>query len=82
MFENHRRRVLVEMSNKFYKNNPDDQIWWVDNPETKGEWLFSFDKKTIFNMFRDYPHELTPEQKEIFDEENPYWKEFFKDRTE
>lgn len=68
-------------SNKFYKNNPDDVIWWVDNPEVKGEWLFSFDKKKIFNMFRDYPHELTPKQKEIFDEENPYWADFFKDRS-
>lgn len=47
----------------------------IDNSETVGEWLFSFDKKRIFNMFRDYPHELTPEQKKIFDEENPYWKE-------
>lgn len=68
-------------ANKFYKNNPDDVIWWVDNPEVKGEWLFSFDKKKIFNMFRDYPHELTPKQKEIFDEENPYWADFFKDRS-
>lgn len=68
-------------SNKFYKNNPDDIIWWVDNPEVKGEWLFSFDKKIFFNMFRDYPHELTPKQKEIFDEENPYWADFFKDRS-
>ena len=25
--------------------------------------------------------ELTSEQKEIFDKENPYWKEFFKERT-
>lgn len=62
-------------SHRFYKNNPDDLIWWVDNDKI-GEWLFSFDKKRIFNMFRDYPHELTPEQKEIFDDENPYWKEF------
>lgn len=71
----------MEQSNKFYKKNPDDQIWWVDNPERVGEWLFTFDKKTIFNMFRDYPHELTPEEKEIFDDENPYWKEFFSDRN-
>lgn len=68
-------------SNKFYKNNPTDKIWWVNNPETIGEWLFSFDRKTIFNMFADYPHNLTPEQKKIFDKENPYWADFFKDRT-
>lgn len=71
----------MEQSSKFYKNNSNDIIWWVDNPEVKGEWLFSFDKKKIYNMFRDYPHELTKEEKEIFDKENPYWKEFFKDRA-
>lgn len=64
----------------FRKNNENDVIWWVDNPDVKGEWLFSFDKKTIFNMFRDYPYKLTAEQKAIFDKENPYWVNFFKDR--
>ena len=67
-------------NNHFYKENETDVIWWVDDPETKGVWLFSFDKKTIYNLFEDYPHKLTPEQKEIFDRENPYWAEFFKDR--
>ncbi len=45
-----------------------------------GEWLFSFDKKKIYNMFRDYPHNMTMEEVEIFDKENPYWKDFFSDR--
>lgn len=69
----------MEQSNKFYKNYEDDVIWWVES-EYKGEWLFTFDKKTIFNMFADYPWKLTPEQKRIFDEENPDWAEYFKDR--
>ena len=69
------------MSNdKFYKENETDQIWWVDTSDKDGEFLFSFDKKKVFNLFADYPHKLTPEQKEIFDKENPYWKDFFKDR--
>lgn len=68
------------MQNKFYKNNPSDKIWWVDNPETVGIWLFSFDQKKIYNLFADYPEKLTPEQKKNFDEENPYWADFFKDR--
>ena len=68
-------------NNRFYKNDPTDQIWWIDDPDKIGEWLFSFDKKNIFNMFRDYPHNLTPKQKEIFDEENPEWADFFKDRV-
>lgn len=70
----------MPMEYRFYKNEKTDTIWWVDNSDTIGEWLFSFDKKTVFNMFADYPHNLTPEQKEIFDKENPYWKDFFKDR--
>lgn len=65
----------------FYKNNPDDKIWWVDVEDEIGLWLFSFDKKKIFNMFEDYPQKLTAEEKQIFDAENPYWAEFFKDRN-
>lgn len=68
------------MQNNWYKNNPTDKIWWLDNSDKVGEWVFSFDKKKTFNMFVDYPHALTKEQKEIFDTENPYWKGFFKDR--
>jgi hypothetical protein len=69
------------LSDRFYKENPNDHIWWVDTAdESKGERLFSFDKKKVFNLFSDYPHQLTPEQKEIFDRENPYWADFFKDR--
>lgn len=68
------------VKNNFYKENPTDKVWWVDNPDAKGVWLFSFDRQTVFNLFEDYPYKLTPEQKKIFDRENPYWVEFFKDR--
>lgn len=68
------------MLSDFYHNNPKDTIWWADDTENCGLWLFSFDKKKVFNMFEDYPWKLTPEQKKIFDKENPYWVEFFKDR--
>ena len=65
---------------EFYKKNDTDIIWWVNNRKRGGEHLFTFDKKKIFNLFRDYPYELTKEEKEIFDRENPYWADFFKDR--
>lgn len=72
----------MEQSSRWFKNNPDDKIWWLDNAkDVKGEFVFSFDKKTEFNMFRDYPWKLTEEQKEIFDKENPFWKDFFSDRS-
>lgn len=78
----HKRKGLVEVSSKkFYKNKKSDKISWVDNADQIGVWLFSFDEKTVFNMFADYPDKLTPEQKKIFDEENPYWADFFKDRN-
>ena len=69
------------MLNKFFKNNKTDKIWWVKTDEI-GTWEFTFDRKTVFNMFRDYPWKLTKDQKEIFDRENPFWAEFFVDRNQ
>lgn len=68
------------MSNRWYKEEDTDVIWWKDDPNTIGEFVFSFDKITEFNMFRDYPYKLTEEQRQIFDKENPKWADFFKDR--
>lgn len=68
-------------NNRWYKENPEDEIWWLDNgDEVTGEFVFSFDKKKQFNLFADYPYKLTKEQKEIFDKENPDWVVFFIDR--
>ena len=64
----------------FYKNNKNDAVWWVQDLDACGRLLISFDKKKIFNLFEDYPHNLTKEQKEIFDKENPYWADFFEYR--
>lgn len=65
------------MSYDFYKENDTDRIWWVDTVDRIGLYLFSFDRKKIYNLFSDYPHKLSAEEKRIFDEENPYWKAFF-----
>lgn len=53
---------------------------WIENPQKIGEMLFTFDGKQIFNLFRDYPNALTPEEKKVFDELNPYWANFFRGR--
>lgn len=66
----------------FYKQEESDAVWWVDDTEYVGRFLFSFDKEKVFNLFSDYPDELTQEQLEIFNRENPYWVEFFRDRLE
>lgn len=54
---------------------------WLRDPNQKGEFKFTFDGERIFNLFRDYPHELTEDQKRIFDSINPYWADYFKDRV-
>lgn len=61
-------------------NNSKSKVIWVENPDKIGEMLFTFDGEKIFNLFQDYPHKLTREQKELFDIEYPFWADFFKDR--
>ena len=66
-------------SNKWYKKEDTNQVWWLDNTaEYDGIMVFSFDRKEKFYLFKDYPEKLTPEQKSIFDRENPQWAEFFR----
>ena len=38
------------MLSNFYKKNKTDKIWWIDNLEIFGEYLFSFDKKHIIGQ--------------------------------
>lgn len=64
------------MKGEWYKNKDTDKVWWFDDLESVGEPKFSFDRKKVFYLYRDYP-KLSKKQKEIFDKENPYWKEFF-----
>lgn len=68
------------MRDKFYKNNPSDRVMWINNFDAIGEFVFSFDGKKTYNLFADYPHNLTNEEKKIFDSENPQWAEYFRDR--
>ena len=76
--KNNERKHILNIDNQvFYKKNDTDLIWWLDNSIREGKVLFSFDKKRVFNVFEDYPHNLSKEEKEIFDKENPYWKNFF-----
>lgn len=74
------RKVEAIMKYEFYKENPNDKIWWVEVTDQKGYRPFSFDKKKIYSLFADYPHNMTAEEVEIFDKENPFWANFFKNR--
>ena len=71
-------KKIVE-DDKFYKKHEGDKIWWVNN-DLIGVMEFTFDKKHIYNLFRDYPHNMKKREVEIFDKENPYWANFFRSR--
>lgn len=58
------------MSNKWYKTDENNTIWWKDDPDTIGEMIFSFDQETEYNLFLDY-EKLTPQQKKILKKECP-----------
>lgn len=77
---------------EFRKDKKYDKVYWVDhftycksNPSeiypVLGELLVSFDHHKILNLWCDYPWKFTPEQKVLFDKENPYWADFFKRRN-
>lgn len=73
------------MSNKPYewiKRNDSDKIWWRCTPGVIGELVFSFDQIKQFYLFRDYPCNLTREQKEIFDKENPFWADYLRPKDD
>lgn len=67
------------MRNDLYKKHPNDIISWVDNTGRMGVHEFTFDGKRIYNLFLDYPQNLTKKEKAIFDKENPFWFNFFRE---
>lgn len=67
---------------RFYKKKDNDKIWSVEEIGYIGKLLYSFNKKNIYNLWTDYLHNFTKEEKELFDKENPYWKEFFSGRDQ
>ena len=70
----------IEGMSNFHKDGKTSKVWWVERIDTVGEFLFSFDRKKIYNLFADYPHNLTEDEIENFDKENPYWADFFRYR--
>lgn len=66
----------------WYKENAESKVWWIDKLGDFGDYTFSFDRKKIYHLFLDYPQNLTKEEKAIFDEDEPYWREFLKSRCE
>ena len=66
---------------EFFKKKDTDQIWWLKEKNSNNDLLFfSFDKEKTYDLFNDYPGNMTPEEVEIFDKENEYWAKYFEDR--
>jgi len=63
----------------FSKWRENDKVYMVDDG-TIGSLLFSFDKKKIYNLWTDYPDAFSKEELAIFNEEYPYWRDFFSKR--
>ena len=70
---------LCSEGTKFYKKNENDTIWWRDSDIPIGS-AFSFDKETLYLYPFGY-EELTAEQKEVFDKENPSEAEYLHSRN-
>lgn len=71
----------VNWSDYCYKENDNDKTWWVETAWfARGLMLISFDKQKFYNLFEDYPQNMSSEEIEIFDKENPFWADFFSDR--
>ena len=68
----------IAASQGFYKNKLTDRIWWHKEAGTYGPLEISFDRKKIYNLWSDYPDNMTKEEVEIFDKENPFWADFLK----
>ena len=68
--------MLAVALNNWYRESENSKVWWLDNPN-EIVLAFSFDKKTIYYLPRDY-RKLTDEQREILDKETGnFWRDYF-----
>jgi len=68
--------------NGFHKRDG-KRIWSYSDPvQTFGSMCFSFDKKHLYNYYPDYPKHLSRKQRELFDEDNEFWKKHGRGRSD
>lgn len=67
----------------FWKENETDRIWHVYRKKdpVRGPYEITFDFKKIYNAWSDYPDKMTKKEKEIFDSEQPFWRDMLKGRV-
>lgn len=61
----------------FHKSSKESKIWWTNKIDSVGELNISFDRKKIYNLFKDYPYNMSQEEIKIFEKEELYWARFF-----
>ena len=73
---------INEQNKETYRFNDEEceTIYRVKDLKHIGGILISFDKKTIYNLWTDYPQKFTPGQIETIRKEIPYWYNFFRNR--
>ena len=64
----------------FEKKKDSDKIWWVKFLDEVGTIACSFDMEKIYYLYQDYPSKFTPEEKNLFDKEFPFWADFLKEQ--
>lgn len=87
---NSEKGIAVTLNSNYVIHNVNDssrRVWRVaelsdDGSPLRGPILVTFDKRTIFNLWTDFPSKFTPEQIQIMREEEPYWYGFFMPRLE
>lgn len=63
---------------KIYRDSKDNKVWWLET-EALGESVFTIDKKKFYSLFGDYPEKLSVEEWLTFNDEYPYWRDFYED---
>ena len=66
---------------------PDARVWRVTELDESGQplegpLLITFDRAIVLNLWQDLPTRFTEKQIKIFEEDMPYWYDFFRDRLE
>lgn len=62
--------------------NEKARVWSTGYYGERGGVYYSFDKKKIYNLWVDYPYNMTEEEIQLFQEDVPFWADFFRDRIE
>lgn len=81
----------MESNDHYEVDEPEDwdrstppRVWkvshYVGDDLVIGEFNVTFDRKTFYNLFADFPNAFTQEQLDILREDMPYWYDFFKPR--